>query len=448
MVGTGSGVSLTVRRLHPRLFATEDEWARLPTQILTDPYMTRWNQAIAERAERWQAQPPTPYNLIGALDGNGVLDTARQVQLYIKHWAYMHRTTRNVKWRDRIWDESVMASGNSTEYFGVAGDNWNSQHWLDIGEFLVAFAFAYDWLYEAWTPEQRNAIMWSLISLRLAKALKAYEDDVCFLHARLNWNCVTNGGIIIASLAIYHEDPTSIAESLLPRALRNARDNCAQAVQTDGTWTETPDYWFFGTQAHAQLSSAIISATGHTYELLHPIEAFRKTGMFHIYNNEFAGKISAYTGYQRDKTEAADSLLLWYKPTPDNASWWSDLSLDRSFADENGACVSMRSSWTSSDGLFVAMKAVKLTGHSAHGNLDTGDFVLDALREIWAVEPCHQNYLSPGYFDGEAQGNKRWQYYRTGTTGQNTILHNGSNQLVTAAPTTRFESSSTVFHDP
>ncbi|KAH6645527.1 chondroitin AC/alginate lyase [Truncatella angustata] len=473
IAGEGSRVSLQVRQFHPRLFATGEEWARLPSMILTDSYRTQWNQTIVERAEKWRAQPPTPYGLVGPLNGNGVLDTARQVQLHIKHWAYVYRMTQDIKWSDRIWEELVMASGNSTEYFGIAGDNWNSQHWLDIGEFLVAFSFAYDWLYDAWTAEQRKAIMWTIISLGLSKALEAYEDDAWFLHVKSNWNCVTNSGIIIAALAIYHEDPTGIAKSLLPRAINNARENCAQAVQTDGTWKETPDYWYFGTQAHAQLSSALFSATGDIHGLLHANEALEKTGMFHIYNTGFAGKfdygdcgpakitatanslffygdqykIPAYTGYQRQNIEAADPLsMLWYKPISDDAAWWSDLPLDRSFGDEEGAWVSMRSSWTSSDGLFVAMKAGKLIGHSDHGNLDAGDFVLDALGERWAVELCHQDYLSPGYFDGEAQKNKRWQYYRTGTAGQNTILYNGTNQLVTAAPTTSFESSSTVNH--
>lgn len=63
------------------------------------------------------------------------------------------------------------------------------RHWLDVGEFLVAFSFAYDWLFDAWTFQQRKAIMWSMISLGLEKALKAYDDDVWFLHVKSNWNC-------------------------------------------------------------------------------------------------------------------------------------------------------------------------------------------------------------------------------------------------------------------
>jgi len=55
----------------------------------------------------------------------------------------------HIQWKDRIWEELVIASGNSSQHcFGIKGDNWNSDHWLDAGEFLVAFAFTYDWLYD------------------------------------------------------------------------------------------------------------------------------------------------------------------------------------------------------------------------------------------------------------------------------------------------------------
>jgi hypothetical protein len=69
------------------------------------------------------------------------------------------------------------------------------------------------------------------------------------------------------------------------------------------------------------------------------------------------------------------------------------------------------------------------------------------LGQRWAVELCHQDYLSPGYFDSEAQDSKRWQYYRTGTAGQNTILYNGTDQLVAAAPNTSFEAIHASDHD-
>lgn len=177
---------------------------------------------------------------------------------------------------------------------------------------------------------------------------------------------------------------------LLGRAIKNAREYCAQAVQTDGTWIETPDYWHFGTQAHAQLASALLSATGSTQGLLTANRGFKDTGMFHMYNNGMTDRFNygdcgprritatanslffygdqfmmpAYTLYQMAKAEAADPLsMLWYRPQL-KGSWYSNLPLDRSFDSPDGAWVSLRSSWSSAAGLFVAMKAGTLTGHA------------------------------------------------------------------------------------
>jgi hypothetical protein len=73
------------------------------------------------------------------------------------------------------------------------------------------------------------------------------------------------------------------------------------------------------------------------------------------------------------------------------------------------------------------------------GNLDAGDFVLEAMGEKWAVELCHEDYDSPGYFSSEKMDSQRWKYHRCGSKGQNVLVHNQSNQLMTASPTIEFE---------
>jgi hypothetical protein len=112
---------------HPRLFAPPYKWNRLPALITVDPYLASWNKTIFERASKFKSLPPTNYSLDGPLNGNGVLDVAREVQLKIKHWAYAYRMSNSTGWKDRIWEEILVVSGNSTQYFGATGDNWNSQ---------------------------------------------------------------------------------------------------------------------------------------------------------------------------------------------------------------------------------------------------------------------------------------------------------------------------------
>jgi hypothetical protein len=57
------------------------------------------------------------------------------------------------------------------------------------------------------------------------------------------------------------------------------------------------------------------------------------------------------------------------------------------------------------------------------------------MGERWGIELCNEDYDSPGYFSSEKMDSQRWGYYRCGSKGQNVLLHNQSNQLVTASPT-------------
>ena len=54
--------------------------------------------------------------------------------------------------------------------------------------------------------------------------------------------------------------------------------------------------------------------------------------------------------------------MFWYN-TKVTGDWFMDLPLDHNFPSLNNAWVSMRSSWTDQKGIFVGMKAGRLTGH-------------------------------------------------------------------------------------
>ena len=106
--------------------------------------------------------------------------------------AYAYRLTNDTKWVERTWTElyvsktyrlsivsvdiafcvhSQAMSGNQTTssaaHVGTAGDYWNSLHFLDVAEFTCAYALAYDWMFDAWTPQRKSALMGSIIGLGL-----------------------------------------------------------------------------------------------------------------------------------------------------------------------------------------------------------------------------------------------------------------------------------------
>ncbi|KAJ7091353.1 chondroitin AC/alginate lyase [Mycena belliarum] len=473
---------LSVRPDRPRLIAPAYKWAALPSLIASDPYLALWNASIFNNASQYDALPVVPYFDDG---DSGILDVARQVKQRVKAFSYVYRMTNNTHWVDRTWEELQNAAGNGTTPWGPDVDRWNSAHFLDTAELSAAYGIAYDWLYDIWTPTQKSSIMSSLITLGLEPGVQALTNSSIFTgwwakNIEGNWNCVCNNGLTMASLAILGDDTSGIASQLLGLTVENAKANCAFAVSSDGTWSETADYWYFGTTGHAEMASSLVTATGSDYGLFSVNPNLWQVGLFHMYGqgatslfnwgdngpNKYtatANSLILYASqfnqpqfalFQRDQHDSADPWnMFWYNPQVSGA-FWDGLPLDRAFDNSTDQWMSMRSSWTDGNALFVGIKAGTLQGHQTHNDLDVGDFVLDALGTRWAGELGDGDYLSPDYFSNDTQGSARWMYYRKMTEGQNTILIGATNQNVAAKPTINHgtsnttQGSSTVFTPP
>ncbi|KAL8278292.1 hypothetical protein RQP46_009324 [Phenoliferia psychrophenolica] len=438
--------SLTVRTDHPRLFAPSYKWQCLPKLVRGDAYMSSWNDTIFTNATKFLGMSPTNYTEDGGLSGSGVLDVAREVQLRIKHWGYAWKMSNDTKWADRAWQELVVASGNSTtQSFGTTGNNWNSAHFLDLAEFTAAFAIAYDWFFDYWTDAQKLAIRTSITTLGLQYGLNAYADPTglgadytWWTKVNGNWNCVCNNGLTLGALAIAGEDTTGIAAKVLAYTVPNAADNCAFSPSPDGTWSETANYWYFGTSAHSSMASALLTSTGSTQNLLDSNPGMKLSALYHMYVTGMQGlfaygdtgpnkysttangimfygsqyNIPMYTLFQRDRLDAAEPMSMLYYDPQVAGDFWDGLALDHHFDN-------------TTDGWDV----------------DAGDFVLDAMGQRWAGELGSGNYLADGYFNSEAQNAQRWLYYRKRTEGQNTLLMGGLDQNVLGVPTTGYGSS-------
>ncbi|KAF8846223.1 hypothetical protein BDN67DRAFT_24661 [Paxillus ammoniavirescens] len=465
----------TVRSDRPRLIAPSYKWEALPNLIRNDPYLSFWNESIFRNASQYMALPPVVYVMDS---GNGILDPAREIKQRVKAFSYAYRMTNDTTWVDRTWTELMNAAGNLTGGWGPDNSTkWNPAHFLDTAELTVAYAIAYDWLYNQWTADQLESIRFTMIEYGLNNGIIAYNaaDDALFYgwwrnNTAGNWNCVCNNGLTMGALAILGDDTSGIAQQLLSMTVPNALENCALAPSSDGTWSETSDYWYFGTTGHAEMSSALLSATGSTYNLLDINPGFRLTSLFHIYGtgpgslfnygdtgpNKYTAtansllfygdqyNLPTYQLFQRDQVDAADPWsMFWYNPAVSGA-FWDGLALDHLFDNSTDQWASMRSSWTDENALFVAIKAGTLQGHQTHNDLDCGDFVIDALGNRWFGELGDGDYVSEGYFSSDAQDSERWLYYRKRTEGQNTILVGEVNQDVAAAPTVNFDSSGTA----
>ncbi|KAJ9097204.1 hypothetical protein QFC21_004873 [Naganishia friedmannii] len=460
-------------RDHPRLIAPKYKWDALNSGLIAkDPYFTYWNSTIVANATNTLNDPVVPYTEDGGLSGSGVLDPAREIKMKVKNWAYAYRVTNDTKYANRVKAELWSAAGNDSENaFGTDNSRWNPAHFLDLAEFSSAFAIGYDWLYDFWTEDERTALRWSILNLGLEYGYDALVNKNSTFwwtggssEINGNWNCVCNGGLIMASLAILGDDTTGRAQAVLDAAIPNAKANCMQAVHPDGTWAETANYWYFGTTGAAEMISALRTAYGSDQGLIDSNPAWNLTSVYHMhvqgmtslfnYGDHGPNKYSAtanslmlwadvfdeprYALYQRDHYDSSEPWsMFWYNPSY-NGAWWDGMPLDGDFSNWNDEWAAMRSSWTDNNGVYAAMKSGYLQGHQTHGDLDIGDFVIDALGQRWAGELGSGQYLSDDYFASEAQNAIRWHYYRKATEGQNTILLNKLNQNVGANVTSNF----------
>lgn len=274
----------------------------------------------------------------------------------------------------------------------------------------------------------------TLIQYGLGPGVQAFTNSSVFTgwwanNIEGNWNCVCNNGLTMASLAILGDDTSGFASQLLGLTVNNAKENCAFAVSSDGTWSETADYWYFGATGHAEMASSLMTATGSDYDLLSVNPDFQNTGLFHMYGqgatslfawgdngpNKYTATANSllfyanaynqpqYALFQRDQRDSADPWsMFWYNPQTSGA-FWDGLALDHAFDNSTDQWMSMRSSWTDANALYVAIKAGTLQGHQTHNDLDVGDFVLDALGTRWAGELGDGDYLSPDYFSNDSR---------------------------------------------
>ncbi|KAF7363785.1 hypothetical protein MSAN_01036400 [Mycena sanguinolenta] len=460
---------LTVRTDRPVLIAPAYKWAALPGLIATDPYLKSWNDTIFGNASFYASLPPVIYFMDNS---SGILDNARDFKRRVKTFSYVYRMTNDTKWVDLAWREIANVAGNGTTTFGPETDRWNSGHFLDVAEFSAGYAIAYDWLYEILTADQKSQMISTLMLYGLKPGVNQITTSAGWwaVNTTGNWNCVCNNGLTMASLAILNDDTTGIAKQILQFTVNNAKNNCVQAVSTDGTWAETANYWYFGTTGLAEMAASLLSATGSDYGLMSANPNLANTGDFHMYvtgatslfnygdhgPNKYSTTANAmmfignyfdqpqYQLFQRDMYDAAEPWsMFWYQPNIAGA-FWDGKPLDHFFVNFTDQWASMRSTWTDVNALYVAMKAGTNLYHQNHNDLDCGDFVIDALGTRWAGELGSADYNSPGYFTSVDQDGQRWQYYRKMTEGQNTILINKSNQNLNAAPTVNYGTSNTT----
>ena len=413
-----------LRPAHPRLLASEQDFAQLKQRIAAEPQLQSWRSKLQTQAEQILTEPPSRHEIP---DGLRLLATSRQVVSRVYVLGLLYRLDPQPRYAERLWQELSAAA---------AFPDWNPRHFLDTAEMTHAFAIGYDWLYDTWTPEQRATLRRAIVEKGFTPALRLYRTHTSWTRMRHNWNQVCNGGIGLGALALADVEP-QLAGEILYEALQSIQIPMAEFAP-DGAWKEGPGYWAYATDYNVLLLAALQTALKTDFGLSQ-LGAFPQTGLFPIYLTGPLGRTFNYAdggdhhlaapqmfwlarqfhqpvcaAYERRAAAPAPLDLLWFSPEEPGAKA-DALPLDRYF---RGAEVALlRSEWDNPQALFVGFKAGD--NKANHSHLDLGSFVFDALGVRWAMDLGADDYNLPGYF-----GNQRWDYYRLRAEGQNTIVLN------------------------
>ena len=453
---------------HPRLFATAERFAWLRQQVAANPagQPAQWYASIYSSATNLFTTAPETY--IFGSTGN-ILDVSRGVKDRMYQLGLAWKISGNTNFAERAWTE-LNAAGNFPD--------WNPPHFLDTAEMTGAFAVGYDWFYEYWTPARRSFILTNLTAKGLTPGLTEFTNSTSWTRSTgNNWNMVCNGGLTLGALAA-GTDAEAMAELVLSKTVPSQAPVMQHWTSDNGAWYEGPGYWDYASDYNFRMLAGLQSALGTDFGIS-TTNGLNNAGLFAMLltsankrNFNFADVGStgvsggaqmfwwarrfdapAYARYERTNNTADALSALWWdgrggNPVSENLG--SDILFlgPTSSTPFNSQHVGVfRSSWGDTSETMLSFKGGEMGAN--HGDLDAGDFVLEALGQRWAWDLGSDDYALPGYFNSNpASATNRWDYYRMRAEGQNTLVINPGNgpdtKIGPVSPVLTFQSKTAV----
>ncbi|MCW3091037.1 MAG: hypothetical protein JWP81_2106 [Ferruginibacter sp.] len=442
---------------HPRILMLKGEEAAIKKTLSKDAIWMSVQDGILAESDRLIPLPPIERIQIG----RRLLDKSREALRRLFMLSYAYRTTLDKKYLQRA-EKELLAISNFTD--------WNPAHFLDVAEMTMAVAIGYDWLHDQLPEASRSIIKEAILKKGLEPSLDSKYNS--WLKAEHNWNQVCNAGMTYGAMAIYEDQPV-LARQIINRAIGSIvlpmKDYAPEGVYPEGY-----GYWGYGTSFNVLFISAIEKLFGKDFGLSE-MPGFLKTAAFMENMTGPSGKPFNYSDagsngglhpamfWLADKVK--DPSLLWVERSylqpnkmealvkdrlfPAIMLWSGGVEINKIKAPTANMWVGhgknpiamMRTSWTDTNALYVAMKGGSVSVNHAH--MDIGSFIMEADGVRWAMDFGMQEYESLEskgiQLFGRTQNAQRWTVFRYTNLVHNTLTINNQHQDVTGyAPITSF----------
>lgn len=458
--------------VHPYLMINEEGFNDLRYYAEMDAtmqaYIAKLEKSYGVNSNNFKAS----VNYYHLTDGQRLLSVSRDVMTKTIAWALLAKLYEYsdpelcATYAERCWDELEAACNfNDGTYY-----SWHPSHFLDTGELAYPMAICYDWLYDYWTKTNdqvgiavdsdgnklykyaegttRLSLMEDSMYWMALAATNVLESDTTGKYINYsysisgstnNWNGVCNGGLMAAALAICNvERYSSNVATYLTSAIK-AIEKGMWVYAPEGGYEEGPGYWSYGTTYVQVFISCLDSACGTNYGVYN-MPGFANS----VYFTTYLGTKNTTWGFHDGGSGSADtSIAAWFarKANDPNVNairrqaiengWKSvsmydimyfsphimtsniTLTLDAYYSLDT--IMTFRSSWDADTCLFAGLHGGD--NQASHGDIDIGNFVINANGYFMICDLGSDSYNMPGYF-----GNYRWSYYRKRAEGQNTLV--------------------------
>ena len=384
-----------------------------------------------------------------------LLPAARQLQKYTYflglNYLMTSSTATQAACLNAIYTQlTAAANWGKSGTRGATG--WNTYDFLGVSETSHAFAIAYDWCYNGWTPTQRAFIRNTITTHALDYALQFYAaPQKWWVTGTNNWGVVCDGGMVLSALSIVGDETgPAVAPTVLDDYIP-ALHNCPalHGLAPDGGWAEAVCYWDFAVEYLTAALSSLETSVGTCYNIDNldgisstgsfPLNYIGPSGLAYNWGDNFgdSGNSSPWQRYLGLKYD--QPIYSWSQQRraayidPRDVIWWDSRLSTASPASLNVATskyysdglIFLRSAWGDPNALFMGMKAG--TNSVQHSKEELGSFVFDALGVRWASELGRDSYgLAHYFYNNPWDQPNRFQYYRLRAEGNNTLVFNPS----------------------
>ncbi|MBQ4110627.1 MAG: heparinase II/III family protein [Clostridia bacterium] len=409
-------IKAKVTTSHPRLLATAEDFKELKSEITTDAKKAEWYaDLIAFANKRLTYGVPST-----ELDGSRLNSLHGLIEPTI-NMCLAYRLSGNEEYAKKVYTD--------LEVLGKRED-WNPAHFLDIGAGTVAYAIAYDWLYDYWNDTQKkfleetiytHSLIYVHNSLYNGRYTSWIEDTVSEGNTG-NWPIVCMSGPVMGALALMEVYPEISAE-IVQDGFRVIEYTLKGFADT-GDWTEGPLYWTYANRFLSYLLGSCDTAMGTDFGYYHNTPGITDTvyyayslatpnGVYNFGDAEYTNLNLFPASWHASKIAETDSakaneiykLILQYNNKRGlNGDLWDFLKMDTSAA--NSAPESLNSEYISEKLGFSSLKSGDdiyfgyLYGPKlrlSHDHYDHGSFVYETKGARWALDLGRDNYDMENY---------------------------------------------------